>query len=185
MAINKRFVAASIIGIMMSFVLAPSVKAYAIEGSVSGDTKKAAIEIDAETTEEDVELSPRAIAENMNREELIKFTEEQMKGDGSTDCVFNVGEDYISIEVSFNDVAQFAELAKNNSAYKESWDNVVDGISDVTGVYYDLYKKFDMNVHLYAVDDSDRDKVLIYSCNGQKIYDIVNDGESDIEKVGR
>ncbi len=181
---NKRAVAFLALAMSLSIVLFPAGKVYATEGSVSGNLKDSTQPVAGEVIEEEtVTTSESKNPEDMTREELIEFTKEQMKSDGTTSCDFYVGDDYVSIVVSFGDIGEFLELARNNNAYKESWDVVVDGMSDVTDLYYGYYKKYGMDVHLYVVEETDHDKVLIYSCNGQKIYDRVNDGDEDIKPI--
>ena len=77
MTISKKLVATSVLAIMMSLVMVPAVKVYAIEGSTQSVTEPIA----GELTEEEIITEGADALDSFTKEELIKFTEGLMKSD--------------------------------------------------------------------------------------------------------
>ena len=178
MTISKKLVATSVLAIMMSLVMAPSVKVYAIEGSTQSVAEPTA----GELTEEEIITEGADALDSFTKEELIKFTEGLMKSDENAEVKFTTGDDYALAEVAFEDVGEFAKIAKEDSQYIDSWNYVVDSMRQVTEVYAPYYQKFGMDFSICVVDDKNPGTALIYCKNGEVIYDCVNNigSESDI-----
>jgi hypothetical protein len=187
MTINKKLVATSALAIMMSLVLAPTVKAYAIDGSISGSSEESSEPVTGIVTEEEsstLDNLDDLDMENLTLDQVKEITRESLKSDETADCEVTFGEDFVNIDVAFDDMAMLADMVKEDSAtYKETWDYIVDTMVATNEVYYNMYKKFGIDVNLYVFDKKDTEKIIIYCKNGQKVYDCVNDSDMDADML--
>ena len=164
---------------ILSILLCAAFVMITFTNKVNASSPTADVESTAgiESTEESSSSLPEIDPNNYTLDELNAFTEALIKSKAGEDCQVRFYDDCIVIDLWIDGMYDYAELAKNNDEYKETWDSAVESMRDMSEVLYGLYSDFDRDVYVYILNDNDHDNVLVMVMNGIKIFDCVNDDE--------
>ncbi|WP_026490975.1 MULTISPECIES: hypothetical protein [unclassified Butyrivibrio] len=180
--IIKKFIATSVIALMMSVMLVPATKAYATSGSVNGSDS---VPKTGTVTEETEDLSGLSGVDpaSMTREELIEHTKAALDSSSPVEGGYELEEkdDCIIITMWYDGMDDMLKIVETDPTYKELWSHMDDSMCEACDQYYQAYKLHDMDVYLYLVNELDHDKLILASRNGELIYDCVNEIDKRID----
>ncbi|SEL69445.1 MULTISPECIES: hypothetical protein [unclassified Butyrivibrio] len=175
--INKKLATFTALAIMMSLVMAPSVRVLAAN-QMTGTVKTSASEPAAGTVTEEttVEISPEVDA--MTLDELVAYTDELLKSscddDESSGYNLRTYDDRIVVEMWYTGMNDLVKLAAIDETYQPTWDYMVEAMRDISETLYAAYKKYDRHVYVILLDETDPEEHLIACKNGKVTYDFLH-----------
>ena len=175
---NRKLASFTALAIMISIIMFPSVRVCA-KNSITGSVKASSSGPSSGTVTEGttVEVSPEVDA--MSLEELIAYTDEMLKAscekDSNSGYNLRTYDDRIVIEMWYVGMKEVLNLAiEDEKMYMPTWDYMVETIRDFSETIYAPYKKYDKDVYVILLDETDPEEQLISSKNGTVIFDYLH-----------